>query len=114
MRSRFDSTQPSASIRERLVASQAAEDQDGEGAVDYLIEVPVELAQTLTGFRHDQIVLVRSDKSEVPPELSPPVAVLDSKLALLTSRCLKLLMAPPKARPPAPEPLVPPLASLDE
>jgi hypothetical protein len=59
-----------ASIRERLAAAQAAEDQDGEGAVDYLIEVPVELAQTLTGFRHDELVLVPNDESAVPPDLS--------------------------------------------
>jgi hypothetical protein len=42
-----------SSIRDRLAAQQhAAGGADGE--VDYLFEIPVELARSLTGYRHDQ------------------------------------------------------------
>lgn len=37
-------------IRERLTGAQNA-DQDGD--VDFIFDIPVELAQTLTGYRHD-------------------------------------------------------------
>lgn len=41
-----------SAIRDELVAKQRAEGQDSH--VDYIFDVPVELAGKLTGFRHDQ------------------------------------------------------------
>lgn len=39
-----------AAIRDRLLKEQA----EGDADVDYVFEIPVELAQALTGFRHDE------------------------------------------------------------
>jgi hypothetical protein len=43
------------SIRDRLAAQQAEEGGD-EADVDYFFDVGVEVAETLTGFRHDEYV----------------------------------------------------------
>jgi hypothetical protein len=40
------------SIRDRLRSEQQKADGDG-GGVDYIFDIPVELADTLTGYRHD-------------------------------------------------------------
>ena len=42
-----------SAIRDRLCSQQAAEDAD-RAAVDYIFDIPVELAQSLTGYRHDE------------------------------------------------------------
>ena len=42
-------------IRTRLMDEQSADGGD-EGDVDYIFDVPVEVALALTGFRHDECV----------------------------------------------------------
>ena len=42
-----------APIKMRLIAKQADNDR-GDGNVDYIFDVPVELAAELTGYRHDR------------------------------------------------------------
>ena len=62
-----------AGIRDKLLAQQQAE-VEGENAVDHMFDVPVELAKTLTGYRHDaQAPTVHDTPFEVlagdPPSL---------------------------------------------
>ncbi len=48
-----------AEIRDRLLTQQAHED---EGGTDYVFDIAIEVAQELTGFRHDQEIPGLSEK----------------------------------------------------
>jgi hypothetical protein len=43
------------SIREDITNLQAEADKDGEGEADLVFELPLDLAEEITGFRHDQL-----------------------------------------------------------
>jgi hypothetical protein len=53
-----------ASIRDELLAKQAAEGGKDAG-VDYIFEIPLELARRITGFAHDSAASVEIDHFEV-------------------------------------------------
>lgn len=44
---------PFAEIRDRLLAEQDRADSEGGLPVDHVYDIPIELARTITGFRHD-------------------------------------------------------------
>jgi hypothetical protein len=48
-------------VRERLLAAQQREDE-GAREVDYVFDVPLELAKTIVGFKHDRMI---NDRFEV-------------------------------------------------
>jgi hypothetical protein len=48
-------------VKERLLAAQQRED-DGAREVDYVFDVPLELAEAIVGFKHDRII---NDRFEV-------------------------------------------------
>ena len=72
-----------ASIRDRLRSEQQA--AGGRGAdVDYFFDVPVELAHTLTGYRHDaDIRRAGAEAFEVLLETSPSAAASTERPSLL-------------------------------
>src|SRR5882672_2573469 len=53
-----------ASVRDELLAKQAAEGGE-EAGVDYVFEIPLELARRITGFAHDSAASVEIDRFEV-------------------------------------------------
>jgi len=53
-----------ASVRDELLAKQAAKGGE-EAGVDYVFEIPLELARRITGFAHDSVASVEIDRFEV-------------------------------------------------
>jgi hypothetical protein len=49
------------SIKDKLVTAHKEEQESGRNEVDYIFDIPVELAQSIVGYRHDTIV-----KAECP------------------------------------------------
>ena len=52
------------SVRDALLAKQAAE-RGVDAGVDYVFEIPLELARRITGFAHDSAASVEIDRFEV-------------------------------------------------
>jgi len=53
-----------ASVRDELLGKQAAEG-GADAGVDYVFEIPLELARRITGFAHDSAASVEIDRFEV-------------------------------------------------
>lgn len=64
-----DHPQQYVAIKERLLAEQQHEDQ-GERQVDFVFDIPLELADAIVGFKHDRIIQERFEVLKPAPPRS--------------------------------------------
>lgn len=56
-----------AGIKDRLLAEQKKEDEDDKMKVDHVFDVPLEFAELVTGFKHDNVIEAKFEILEKKP-----------------------------------------------